>query len=444
MTIKNLPQLHPAEREHTKKLVEILKKEIEANGPISFEQYMSQALYHPEYGYYTSGRIKLANHQSSQQTIQAATQEHLDKGEEVPTDGDEPAMGLVRSESHTEADMRAAEAVSGDFITAPELSPWFGRTLAIQVTDVLAHCEEKNILEFGAGSGVLAKQILESIEDESVKYYILELSNDLKGLQQRTLSDYAGRVVWLDQLPESFIGCVVANEVLDAMPVRLFTYDNEEKLKERYVDIRLASTTDETTDTDLELFPFTWADQEVKSEDLPDDINRLVKLPGYTSEFNQQAKAWISSMGTWLNQGAAIIIDYGFPASEYYHPQRVQGTLMCHFRHHAHPEVLTLPGIQDITAHVDFSSIAEKAIEAGLEVAGYTSQANFLINCGMLDLLSTLDPTDIESYTVQIGQVQKLLSEAEMGELFKVMMLAKNVDELYPIGFNQADRRSQL
>ena len=117
---------------------------------------------------------------------------------------------------------------------------------------------------------------------------------------------------------------------------------------------------------------------------------------------------------------------------------------MCHFRHHAHPEVLTLPGIQDITAHVDFSSIAEKAIEAGLEVAGYTSQANFLINCGMLDLLSTLDPTDIESYAVQIGPVQKLLSEAEMGELFKVMMLAKNVDELYPIGFNQADRRSQL
>lgn len=444
MAIKNLPQLHPAEREHTQKLAEILKKEIEANGPISFEHFMAQALYHPEYGYYTSGRLKLASHQSSQKALKESTQEYLAKGEEVPDDGNEPAMGLVRTDDAKDNMVASAEAVSGDFITAPELSPWFGHTLAIAVSEVLSHCEEKNILEFGAGSGILAKRILESIDDESVKYYILELSSDLKDLQQHTLADYIDRVVWLEQLPESFIGCVVANEVLDAMPVRLFTYDEQENLKERYVDIRLASTTEDEEVLTATDHLFTWSDQDVNSDELPDDIDRLIKAPGYTSEFNQQAKAWITSMGSWLKQGAAIIIDYGFPAAEYYHPQRAQGTLMCHFRHHAHDDVLTLPGIQDITAHVDFSSVAEKAVEAGLEVIGYTSQANFLINCGILDLLATLDPEDIESYALNVGPVQKLLSESEMGELFKVIMLAKDVDDLYPIGFSQADRRSQL
>lgn len=444
MNIQNLPQLHPAEREHTQQLAEILKKEIEANGPMSFEHYMAQALYHPEYGYYTSGRRKLASHQSSQQAIKASTQEHLAQGIDIPDDGTEPAMGLVRTDQSSENAMATAEAVSGDFITAPELSPWFGRTLALAVTEVLTHCDEKNILEFGAGSGILAKQILESIKDESTKYFILELSSDLKDLQQKTLAAFGDRVVWLDQLPESFIGCVIANEVLDAMPVRLFTYDDQENLKERYVDIRLASTTGEEAEPDAINPLFTWADQDIDSDSMPEDIKRMPKIAGYTCEFNQQAKAWVSSMGDWLTQGAAIIIDYGFPAAEYYHPQRSQGTLMCHFRHHAHPEALCLPGIQDITAHVDFSAIAEKATEAGLDVVGYTSQANFLINCGMLDLLSTLDPEDVESYALHIGPAQKLLSEAEMGELFKVMMLAKDIKDLNPIGFSQADRRSQL
>lgn len=448
MNIKNLPELHPAEIEHTQQLAKIIRQEIESTGPISFERYMTLALYHPEFGYYTSGRLKLASHKSSQNSIQASTEDHLNKGETIPSEGDEPAIGLVRSDRVAEADKRSAEAVSGDFITAPELSPWFGRTLALAVSDVLAHCEEKNILEFGAGSGILAKQILDSIEDKSVKYFILELSNDLKNLQQQTLAEYKDRVIWLDTLPESFIGCVLANELLDAMPVRLFTYDEEENLKERYVDIRGSSSMDSDNDTDEKSNPtaniFTWSDQDLEADNLPDDIHRLVKISGYTSEFNQQAKAWVSSMGNWLQQGAALILDYGFPAAEYYHPQRAQGTLMCHFRHHAHSEVLALPGIQDITAHVDFSAVAEKAVGAGLEVIGYTSQANFLINCGMLDLLSTLDPEDIENYALHIGPVQKLLSEAEMGELFKVIMLAKNVDELCPIGFTQADRRFQL
>lgn len=437
MKIKNLPELHPAELEHTWKLARVLQQEIERDGPISFEQYMTQALYHPELGYYTSGRLKLASHRSSQTAIKAATQDHLNKGEEVPTEGDEPAIGLVRGEALNQAEMESAEAVSGDFITAPELSPWFGRTLSIAITDVLAHCQEKNILEFGAGSGILAKQILDNIEDKGVKYFILELSSDLKNLQQQTLADYQDRVVWLEQLPESFIGSVIANEVLDAMPVRLFSYDEDEQLKEHYVDVEVSSN-------DQGIPQFTWSNQEVKSDDIPDDIDRLIKASGYTSEFNQQAKAWVTSMGNWLTQGAAIIIDYGFPASEYYHPQRAQGTLMCHFRHHAHTEALTLPGIQDITAHVDFSSVAEKAVAAGLEVIGYTSQANFLMNCGLLDLLATLDPEDIENYALNIGPIQKLLSEAEMGELFKVMMLAKNIDELDPIGFARADRRFQL
>ena len=439
MNIKNLPELHPAELEHTQQLTQILQEMIQENGPISFEEYMTHALYHPEFGYYTSGRQKLANHRSSQESIRRATKQHLEKAEAIPTEGDEPAMGLARGTSldDDENEVTPAGTVSGDFITAPELSPWFGRTIAQAAADVLVHCEEKNILEFGAGSGALAKQILESIDDKNTNYYILELSSDLKDLQQQNLAAYSDRVIWLDKLPKSFIGCVIANEVLDAMPVRIFTYDENEKLKERYVDVARNTATNGSEG-------FIWTDLELTSENTPDDIDRLIKIPGYTSEFNQQAKAWVSSMGTWLKQGAAIIIDYGFPASEYYHPQRNQGTLMCHFRHHAHTEVLSLPGIQDITTHVDFSSVAEKAVEAGLEVIGYTSQANFLINCGMLDLLSTLDPEDIENYALQVGPVQKLLSEAEMGELFKVMMLAKNVDDFYPIGFTRADRRFQL
>lgn len=437
MDIKNLPKLHPAELEHTQKFVDVLQQEIKANGPMSFEQYMNHALYHPEFGYYTSGRVKLASYKSSQQAVKAAIAEHVNKNEDIPSEGNEAAIGLVRGEESVNSDHPTVEAVSGDFITAPELSPWFGRTLAIAIAEVLSHCSEKNILEFGAGSGALAKQVLDSLDDKSIKYYIIELSSDLKNLQQQTLSAYEDRVVWLDQLPEAFIGCVVANEVLDAMPVRLFTRDENNKLKERYVDINPDSAPNS-------LSRFIWSDQEIKQQDMPDDIEHLVKINGYTSEFNEQAKAWVTSMGNWLTQGAAILIDYGFPASEYYHPQRTQGTLMCHFRHHAHPEVLVLPGIQDITAHVNFSAVAEKAVEAGLEVIGYTSQANFLMNCGLLDLLSSLDPEDVESYALNIGPVQKLLSEAEMGELFKVIMLAKDVDDLYPIGFARADRRFQL
>ncbi len=396
MDIKNLPELHPAEFEHTQQLIKILRQEIESNGPISFEQYMTQTLYHPEYGYYTSARLKLASDKNNNN-----------------------------------------QTISGDFVTAPELSPWFGRTLAIAIAEVLVHCTEKNILEFGAGSGILAKQVLDSLKDCNTKYFILELSNDLKNLQQQTLADYQDRVIWLDQLPESFIGCVIANEVLDAMPVRLLKRDEQNQIKERFVDINPNATTDS-------LSQFIWSDQTLKQENIPHDIDHLLKISGYTSEFNEQAKAWITSMGSWLKQGAAILIDYGFPASEYYHPQREQGTLMCHFHHHAHPEVLALPGIQDITAHVNFSAIAEKAVEAGLEVIGYTSQANFLMNCGLLNLLSSLDPEDVESYASNIGPVQKLLSEAEMGELFKVIMLTKHVDDLYPIGFTRADRRFQL
>lgn len=435
MTIQNLPELHPAELAHTRALSQIIAAEIKSKGPMSFEQYMTHALYHPEYGYYTSGRLKLASHQSSQAAIQSLTEANGQAGEI-----DEAAYGAVRSEQLSAAQAQTAAAVSGDFITAPELSPWFGRTLARAVDEVLEHCEQKNILEFGAGSGILAKRILESLDDNSIKYYILELSSDLKALQQETLADFADRVVWLEQLPEAFVGCVIANEVLDAMPVRLYTYNDKLKLQERYVTLDPSSS-----ENDESALPrFIWHDQETNNKDLPDDIERMPEIHHYTSEFNQQAKAWIRAMGDWLEQGAAIIIDYGFPAVEYYHPQRHQGTLMCHFRHHAHAEVLSYPGIQDITAHVDFSSVADKAVEAGLTLLGYTSQANFLINNGLLDLLSTLDPEDIESYALNIGPVQKLLSEAEMGELFKVIMFGKNIDKLYPSGFASGDRSHQL
>src|SRR5699024_10286872 len=174
MDIKNLPKLHPAELEHTQKFVDVLQQEIKANGPMSFEQYMNHALYHPEFGYYTSGRVKLASHKSSQQAVKAAIAEHVNKNEDILSEGNEPAIGLVRGEESVNSDHPTVEAVSGDFITAPELSPWFGRTLAIAIAEVLSHCSEKNILEFGAGSGALAKQVLDSLDDKSIKYYIIE------------------------------------------------------------------------------------------------------------------------------------------------------------------------------------------------------------------------------------------------------------------------------
>lgn len=372
--------------EYSQSLLRHIQDKFAPRQTITFEEWMNEALYHPLGGYYTGGLAKLS--------------------------GDNQATVL-----------------QGDFTTAPELTPWYGRTLATQISQILEASASKNILEFGAGSGKLALSILEQLADPSIHYFILELSSDLKQRQQETLGNYAQQVTWLTELPTHFTGCMLANEVLDAMPVKLVEWNHEGHLEEVYV---------------------SWENGELHYLNKPASAElvqlmqtRLPAYPCYRTEVNLQAEAWIRSLGASLACGGILLIDYGFPRSEYYHPQRHRGTLMCHLQHHAHDEPLLYPGLQDITAHVDFTAIADAAIDSNLEVLGYTSQARFLMNCGLLNLLNQLNPNDVQHYARQVGPVQKLLSEAEMGELFKVMLLGKNLD-IDPVGFIVGDRRYGL
>src|SRR5690606_33877789 len=237
-----------------------------------------------------------------------------------------------------------------------------------------------------------------------------------------------------------FKGCVIANEVLDAMPITLFRWNDAGHVME--LGVRLENP--DAVQTESAEAPVFIAAERPADEALQHLVARRVPpLPGYRSEINIQAEAWMRQLGTWLKKGAALLIDYGFPQREFYHPQRAEGTLMCHFRHHAHADPLLYPGLQDITTHVDFTAMADAALEGGLDVLGYTSQARFLMNAGLIELLTGLDPHDAAGYAKAVGPVQKLLSEAEMGELFKVMAVGKGID-VPLMGFAKGDRRDRL
>lgn len=339
---------------------------------------------------------------------------------------------------------------AGDFTTAPELTPLFGQTLAAQVQQILMQCDDTAaipaILEFGAGSGLLAASVLTALDQlglSNVPYFILELSPSLRARQQAQLAKFSDQVQWLDQLPTDFVGCVMANEVLDAMPVHLVQRGANEQILELGVGLNQDSQSHAPSPFILLARPASGELQRVAHQRIP-------LIENYRSEINLQAESWVHEMGRWLKQGAALLIDYGFPTSEFYHQQRATGTLMCHFRHFAHDESLILAGLQDITAHVDFTAIADAALAADLEVLGYISQAHFLLNCGMTEHLEQLqaqldldNPIHLQSWTQQVSAVQKLLSEAEMGELFKVMALAKEIDPPL-LGFIMRDRRDYL
>jgi SAM-dependent MidA family methyltransferase len=289
------------------------------------------------------------------------------------------------------------------------------------------------VLEFGAGSGALAEGVLDELDRlglHDTQYRIVEVSADLRRRQQQRLAKYGPRVQWLDALPEAFEGCVLANEVLDAMPASLFAWSDDGRVLERGV----------TFDADG---AFTWQDRPAPAILAQAVAARMPPLPGYVSEINLRAEAWIRALGGWLARGAALIFDYGFPRREYYHPQRMGGTLMCHLRHHAHADPFVAPGLQDITAHVDFTAMADAALESGLEVMGYTSQARFLMNAGLLQKLARQDASDTEAYARLAAPVQKLLSEAEMGELFKVLAVGRGMSSPL-IGFARGDRRDSL
>jgi SAM-dependent MidA family methyltransferase len=353
-------------------------------GWISFARFMELALYAPGLGYYSGGATKLGT--------------------------------------------------AGDFTTAPELSPLFGATVAQLAAPLMAQSAPQ-ILEFGAGSGKLARDILAECAAAGIvveQYTIVELSGQLRARQQEALRDFP-QVRWLEQLPQQFSGLVLANEVLDAMPVQLVTRSAEGW---REVGVTIADGR------------FAFAERTCEAALLAHIRSRIPDAdllpPGYLTEVHPIACGFMASLAAMFGRqpGAAILFDYGFPASEYYLAQREQGTLMCHYRHYAHADPFYLPGLQDITAHVDFSAMALAAVEGGLEVLGYTSQAQFLLAAGIGELLLRTDPADAAHYLPLANGVQKLVSPAEMGELFKVLVLGRGVD--LPPAFAGTDRSHRL
>ena len=382
------PTLPPPSKEaltHSERLIERLRQEVATHdGWISFARYMELTLYAPGLGYYTAGAHKFSE--------------------------------------------------AGDFITAPELSPLFGRTLAKQTAEIMTRTSP-HILELGAGSGKLATDMLaelEQLDNLPDSYTILEVSADLRARQrtliQERIPHLMNHIDWLDTLPNKFDGAIIANEVLDALPVHLVHWRGS-KLTERGVAISGNN--------------FIWQERPISDAALLEVTQKIQVPDDYVSEICLAACGLINSIAQRLGQGAMLFIDYGFGAREFYHPQRNNGTLMCHYRHHAHDDPFYLPGLQDITSHVNFTDIAEYGIDAGLELLGYTSQAFFLINCGISTLMEDISPENLREYLPLSAQLQKLTSPAEMGELFKVIAFGKNMAE--PLcGFVQGDMTRTL
>jgi len=324
----------------------------------------------------------------------------------------------------------------GDFTTAPELSPLFGRCIANQCAEVLERIPEAEILEFGAGSGALAIQILGRLAEIDAlpkRYRILEPSPELRRRQrdriQQRLPHLIDRCEWLDGLPERIQGIVIANEVLDAMPVHRFRLDDAGEPLEVCVGEREGAFTD--------------VDAPIRSPGLAECIATLqadgfALTPGYASEINLRLAPWLSALSDVLERGLALLIDYGYSRSAYYQPDRSMGTLMCHYRHQAHEDPYRYIGLQDITAHVDFTAVAEAGLGAGFELAGFTTQAHFLIGCGIDQLLSEA-PDALE----QTLAAKQLLLPTEMGERFKVMGLDKGMTESWR-GFSVRDLSDRL
>ncbi len=380
-----LPPPSPAQIELSQQLVTVIRADIEANGGwISFARYMEQALYAPGMGYYSAGSTKFGE--------------------------------------------------AGDFVTAPEISPLFARTLARQAAQVLREVGG-DVLELGAGTGRLAAQMLLALEHMGmlpVRYRILEVSAHLRAVQRETLKAHLPealfrRVEWLEALPPEIDGFVFGNEVLDALPVHLLVR-HEGGIQERGVVWQAER--------------FAFQDQPLQSPVLHDGLQGLALPDGYVTEVCPAAVGLVASLAGILRRGVLLFVDYGFPRGEYYHPQRATGTLMCHYRQQAHDDPLVYPGLQDITAHVDFTTVAEAGAAGGLDVLGFASQAQFLINCGITELLAEVSPHDMAAYLPLATQAQKLLSPAEMGELFKVIAMGRGVAGLQ--GFVRGDKRHTL
>ena len=353
-----------------------------AGGWLGFDRFMAMALYEPGLGYYSNLRQK---------------------------------FGLMPQSG-------------SDFVTAPELSRHFGQALAAQVGQALQATGTTEVWEFGAGTGALAEQLLEALGEQISSYRIIDLSGSLRQRQAERLVRWGAKVEWLDRLPDSFDGVVVGNEVLDAMPVQLLAFDGQRWLERGVVCSGAGLAFADRPQ------PQAAAGQALRP---PLDVEDAVHFPpGTVTEIHAQGEAFVRTLATQLRRGAIFLLDYGFPEAEYYHPQRVGGTVMCHHEHLVDADPLQLVGQKDITAHVNFSAIALAGQDAGLSVLGYTSQAHFLINCGLLEQLEG-------SSLAARSMAHKLIAEHEMGELFKVIGFAAGAP-FEALGFSAGDRSHTL
>ena len=365
--LAELPRPSPEALKHSARLREYICAEIAAQGgAIGFERYMELALYAPGLGYYSAGARKFG--------------------------------------------------AAGDFVTAPELSPLFGRCLAVQCAEVLAALGGGDILELGAGSGRMAADVLNELARLGVpprNYLILEISADLRERQREEIAAHASawqdKMCWLERLPEKFSGVILGNEVLDALPVRRFR-----RVAEGFEEFCVAD----------EGGKFVWRLRPAGAELQAVLMALETSLPkpfadSYCSEICLRLPAFINSLADILTHGALLLVDYGYPRAAYYHPDRHMGTLMCHYRQRAHDEPLLYPGLQDITAHVDFTTVAEAGTAAGLTLAGYTTQAHFLLALGLAEY----------SMDWQSARQAKLLTlPEEMGERFKAIGFTKTLE----------------
>lgn len=387
----SLPPLTPEESAHSEQLVQRIRDAIDkAGGWISFERFMEMSLYEPGLGYYSAGATKLGS--------------------------------------------------EGDFVTAPEISPLFSRCLANQCVQVLETVTGGSILELGAGSGVMAADVLSELDRQQktpARYLILEVSADLRerqrALLQRRLPHLMDRIEWLDHLPEDFRGVLLANEVLDALPIQRFRI--------RGLQVNQLGVTSQLGRLD---WSEVHADATLESKVREIEFNSGEPFPdGYTSELNLRLQPWIAGISAAIQEGAAFFIDYGLPRRQYYAASRSTGTMLCHFRHRFHDDPLINVGVQDIGAWVDFTAVAEAAVAAGMSVAGYTTQAHFLIGNGIEQFLAPTDDEELAARLQMARQAMLLTLPGEMGERFKVIGLTKGV-ELPLRGFSVRDLAASL
>lgn len=382
--------IDPIAQAHSDRLFAVIQQRIaDAGGKIPFADYMQLCLHTPGLGYYSAGSQKFGKH--------------------------------------------------GDYTTAPEISPLFSQTLARHIQDIRQQLSEFNLLEFGAGSGKMAADILLQLERDKAlpdHYYIIEASADLQYRQREYLSstipNLFKKVIWLDQLPAQFVGVIVANEVCDAMPLHRLHF-SQDAWQECHITINNGV--------------LEWVDGPLSNASLKQRTELISQHHDQTeffAEVNLAAEGWVASLADCLQQGAIFIIDYGHDRASYYHPERSQGTLMCYVQHHGHDNPLILPGLQDITSHVEFTALAEMALSCGLDVEGFQTQADFLLAGGIIELLAAQSSGDVtlDSFS-QTTAIKRLTLPSEMGESFKALTLTKGLPELLP-RLRLADRRYSL